>query len=314
MPTLKDLIKQVVREEMLSLGESLRPGGDHSLRGFDPDYQTFAWRLNTELDNDEVNDDSYEQGQAPVSEGESIAFELEFLLKNVGTDKAIGVVVQVPGTPTEGSFTIDGGSPHAVADFNEPVGSLIDGHHTVKGEFKSAASGMLKIALGAPTAEESEENAITLFEDDTTSFATPMSLALTAPVAAGVKTYWLISVYVEIANMTQEVVGFSDDHPFVVVEFSGLNIGYVDSRFVETDGVYKFTSTVVEEMTGPSGTLEVDIDDGGNGGFGAATLLALTKAVRLTGPPGAGSLTPSTSAQIAPGSKLKIHRTGVDSA
>lgn len=121
-------VRELIRRELANLGDSMRPGGSFELAGYDPDYETNQVQVSTEA----TSTTGDEQMRAPLHTGEVVPFEFHFHLSLTPANAVTGVIVRAPN-PTAGSFTIDGGEPYTVDDFNTSVGRLTSGSHVVKG-------------------------------------------------------------------------------------------------------------------------------------------------------------------------------------
>lgn len=286
MPTLKDLIKQVVREEMLTLGESLRPGGDHELRGYDPDHRTKALHLQHDLETNES--DSDEESEFMLASGETRQFQ--FVLNNtVAADKAYGINIQTPTTPAGGSFVAIGTKPNGEAfikgysssDFNTSVGRFKSGVLIVIGTIENGDQpGVVKITYGEPEADSGGfggVNVLSASADDAT-----VELELEADVEASDVTAWLVQAYVEYLNVTDPSVAAGSDVPYLIITYSVQGVGqlYADDRFFSAGGNGSLISTALITVTGPDQILEVDVANGE--GF-SGNFTCTVKAIRLTG-------------------------------
>lgn len=121
-------VKELIRRELANLGGSMRPGGSYELAGFDPDYETNQVQVGRQV-SDTLSD---EQMRVPLHTGELVPFEFHVHIDVSPANGVTGVIVSVP-TASFGSFTIDGGEPHPIEDFNTSVGRLGSGSHVIKG-------------------------------------------------------------------------------------------------------------------------------------------------------------------------------------
>lgn len=121
-------VRELIRRELTNLGDAMRPGGSYGLSGYDPDYETNQVQVAATV-SDTLSD---EQMRAPLHTGELVPFEFHFHIDVSPANAVTGVIVSVP-TASSGSFTIDGGEPHPLADFNTSVGRLAAGNHVIKG-------------------------------------------------------------------------------------------------------------------------------------------------------------------------------------
>lgn len=124
-------VRDLIRRELSNLGESMRPNGSFELAGFDPDYETNQVQTAAQV-SDTLSD---EQMRVPLHTGETVPFEFHVHIDVSPANAVTGVIVSVP-TPVSGSFTIDGGDPHPIEDFNTSVGRLTAGNHVIKGTVK----------------------------------------------------------------------------------------------------------------------------------------------------------------------------------
>lgn len=151
-----DDVLALVEERLQNLGVQLQPGGDTELPGFDPNYKTNSVRLPTDVASDSTSDDG--ETKQPIGAGETVHFDFQ-LHNQVDTDKAYGVMVKVPDTPSDGAFVITGPAKDGAdltihgtkEDFNTSIGRFFSGLLHVRGTVEgSANTGQISIVYGDP--------------------------------------------------------------------------------------------------------------------------------------------------------------------
>lgn len=189
-------IRELIRQELLPLSQSMRPGGEFELDGYDPDYSTNPARKTETLELSQ----QHSTLEDSVSPYETVNFTFTLDLESMADDKRVGIIIKAPSPQSGSNFEVNG---KQFGTFNSSVGRFRRGVLTVNGVlYNGARGGILGIAFGAPA--DAEETDIGEFES--------REGTETIDLSAG---FWLVTWQIEQNLDLSEPI---DDIPYQLAE------------------------------------------------------------------------------------------------